>query len=262
MTTTQSLITGPNLSLAWAEALCRCHSAPGATLGPAIVEFDAPEFEHGLEDNQIRMELDAHLAATKATKKTIETVAGTIFPESIWNLSDNRHNLYAQYSAAFPRIKRSSRDNRRGVYFERMISYKLGDQEPVNQLEKIISYWNSGKGRRSALQAAIFNPFIDHTNEPRPGFPCLQQLVFYPQGPAGRNGLAVVGFYATQYLIEKGYGNYLGLYRLGKFMAGEMKLKLAKVVCIATALKLGDGTKQSCQDLVDKVKARASELPQ
>ena len=35
----------------------------------------------------------------------------------------------------------------------------------------------------------------------------------------------MTGFYATQYVVERAYGNYLGLCRLGEFMAHEMGLK-------------------------------------
>ncbi len=41
-----------------------------------------------------------------------------------------------------------------------------------------------------------------------------------------------------QYLFERAYGNYLGLKRLGDFMAHEMSLTLERVVCIAAVGKL------------------------
>jgi len=41
-----------------------------------------------------------------------------------------------------------------------------------------------------------------------------------------------------QYLFERAYGNYLGLKRLGEFMAHEMSLRLERVICIAAVGKL------------------------
>ena len=35
-------------------------------------------------------------------------------------------------------------------------------------------------------------------------------------------------------MYERAYGNYLGLCRLGRFMAHEMGLTLSQIVCIAT----------------------------
>ena len=123
--------------------------------------------------------------------------------------------------------------NRNGVYFQRLIAFghELNMQDGVNQLEHVIQTWSGGNHRRSALQAAVFDPRKDHTNQRQRGFPCLQQVAF---ARIGDNGLAVTGFYATQYMFERAYGNYLGLCRLGHFMAHEMGLRLSQVVCIAT----------------------------
>jgi hypothetical protein len=44
-----------------------------------------------------------------------------------------------------------------------------------------------------------------------------------------------------QYLFERAYGNYLGLVRLGRFMAHEMGLQLERVVCMAAVAKLEVG---------------------
>ena len=57
-------------------------------------------------------------------------------------------------------------------------------------------------------------------------------------------GLAVTGFYPTQYMFERAYGNYLGLCRLGNFMAHEMELRLSQVVCIVTRAVRSDGKKK------------------
>jgi len=44
---------------------------------------------------------------------------------------------------------------------------------------------------------------------------------------------AASGFYASQYLFKRAYGNYLGLCRLGRFMAFQMGLKLVRLTCYA-----------------------------
>jgi len=48
----------------------------------------------------------------------------------------------------------------------------------------------------------------------------MQQISFTPHGGA----LEVNAFYASQQFLLKGYGNYLGLLRLGTFMADQMGL--------------------------------------
>ena len=162
-----------------------------------------------------------------------------------------RHQLYDRYRRIIPRVLRY-RLNRYGVYFQRLIGYDHDDtyKNGINQLEHIIQTWYRGNHRKSALQAAIFDPRKDHTNQRMRGFPCLQQVAFAPQGV---DGLMVTGLYATQYIFERAYGNYLGLCRLGQFMAHEMGKQLTQVNCVASSAQAGKRTKSFLNKLVGDV---------
>ena len=149
-----------------------------------------------------------------------------------------------------PRVLKHHR-NRNGVYFQRLIAYGYdSNHSGMNQLEHIIQTWHQGNRRRSAFQAAIFDPNRDHTHQRRRGFPCLQQVAFAPHGP---NGLAVTGFYATQYIFERAYGNYLGLSRLGRFMAHEMDRQLTQVTCIANVATRGNQSKKRLEEIATAI---------
>ncbi|MDA8163051.1 MAG: hypothetical protein M0022_09155 [Desulfobacteraceae bacterium] len=255
-------ISGSNLSYAWANAFLTCYEASGGVLTPAVVRYPSCDANGTVEDSDIRSIIDSHLAdASKFIpgQSVIETVANTIFPESIWQLCQgDRELLYKKYTSMLPFIRRKPA-NRRGVYFQRMIAYPSNqdDETSINQLEHIIKTWKSGNHRHSALQIGIFDPRSDHSNAPLQGFPCLQQISFHANGPNGRDGLSVVAFYANQTLEEKAYGNYLGLHRLGVFMAKEMGLQLKEIICIASALKLNNaGGKGRCKSLIEDLKAR------
>ena len=76
----------------------------------------------------------------------------------------------------------------------------------------------------------------DHTNQRQRGFPCLHQVAF---SPLGQGRLAVTGFYGTQHIFRRGYGNYIGLCELGQFMARGLGLQLSRVTCIAAVAELG-----------------------
>jgi hypothetical protein len=248
-----SPIHSNNLSEAWAHAFIKCMSDPGHIIAPGIVSFDVDEENHlwQLETPEIRRALDAQLLAFKiasANQSNIETVAGTIFPEFIWKrCGGSRDELFNRYDKMWPLVSKCGRNNH-GTYFRRLTSF-----DGTNQLKKIIDAWKHEIHRHSALQAGLFDPTQDHRETPYLGFPCLQQVVFHTHGTNGSEGMTVVAFYATQYLLEKAYGNYLGLYRLGKFMAGEMGLNLKGVTCIATNLSLTHG-KQECRPLFDELK--------
>lgn len=173
-----------------------------------------------IEDDKIRNKLD--IALKQNNFQTINTVANTIFPVNLWNPEMKREVLFERYETILPKVKKCSL-NSDGLYFERMINFKAG----FNQLDKVITIYNKGYKRRSACQVAIWDPLRDLKNVPYSKFPCLQHLVFQ----CVQKKLIVVGFYATQYLVERAYGNFLGLCNLGKFMAHELKLPLSEIKC-------------------------------
>ncbi|CAB1059154.1 hypothetical protein D1BOALGB6SA_3912 [Olavius sp. associated proteobacterium Delta 1] len=256
-------ITGQNLSEAWARSFLLSYNASSGIIAPGIVSFPVDENnpEWNLETPGIRDALEDQLdefGICSANQSNIETVAGTIFPESIWKrCRGDREALRETYLKMWPQIKKC-KDNRWGTYFKRLISFS---DKGINQLGAILNEWtrSNKKCRRSALQAGIFDPCRDHRPGPYLGFPCLQQVVFHPIGPKGRSGMKVVALYANQLLIEKAYGNYLGLYRLGKFMAGEMGITLKRITCIATNLKRSENRRKG--DLAGLVSRLRKELP-
>ncbi len=223
--TSEHYVEEQNLSLAWAHGL-RLASAPGvsevAPLVLAITGFDdANNFE---EEPHIRASLDRVLAENG--KQSIDTVANTIFPRSLWNMHAERQRLFDRYLRILPEIRKASRKNSRGTYFERMITG--GPKGHENQLEFAIGTYLARDGvRRSVLQVAVFDPNRDHSAAAQLGFPCLQHVTFAPTD----EGLCMNAFYATQYMVERAYGNYVGLCRLGQFVAHEMERHLVRVTC-------------------------------
>ncbi len=232
------LIEDNNLSRGWAKILLHIADHPGHEISPLILSVTGFN-EQGLsnETSSIRDELDKLLIHKGF--RNIEDVAFTIFPQRLWQLAQgNRSQLFKYYRDAFPRYQAMNRPaNRRGLYFERLMSYGRGPYEG-NQLEWIISQFNDKKQamRRSMFQASIFDPGRDHVADAQLQFPCLQHVTFEPTS----EGLVVNAFYATQQLFAKAYGNYLGLARLGAFMANEMHLPLIRLNISIGVAKLDD----------------------
>ncbi len=223
--TNDHYIEEPNLSVAWARAI-QVASAPGRKeIGPLIVSIT--EFEESgafREEPTIRNALDEVLA--REGKQTVETVSGTIFPWSMWNPSAPRRQLFDRYRKITPRLRRAGAKNRRGIYFERMITG--GPTGNENQLDFALETYSSRSGvRRSVLQIAVFDPNRDHSTAAQLGFPCLQHVTVAPID----GGLCLNAFYASQYMVERAYGNYVGLCRLGRFAAHELGLRLVRMTC-------------------------------
>lgn len=221
------------LSSAWARAFLEVMK-PGVTrVAPLVVTVAEFEDEVPVENEQIRDRLDAELA--NLGLKSVATVANTLFPSSLWNpdADVNADLLYERYERIWPWIKR---DNKRGGYFRRLTAYqpKNWEGEPINQLDHISETYRRGVRRGTALQAGIIDPTRDHVHTIRLGFPCLHQVGFTPD----KEGLIVTGYYGSQYLVQRAYGNFLGLCRLGRFMADQMGLELVRMTCVSgTAVK-------------------------
>lgn len=224
-----------SLSTVWTEALTQA-AAPGVTgvrpLRVSITDFGNDGLP--VEDVCVRNAIDAELARL-GCNLTVSSTANTIFPNTMWRPGVDRDAMFDRYHRLLPRLKKRDRRNQHGTYFERLTSYGKPPAN-VNQLKRVIDSFQSGVHRKTALQATLFDPSRDHTRQRRRGFPCLQHVTFCP---TLGGGLITTGFYAFQYLFVRGYGNYLGLCRLARFMANEMGLCVERVDCYAAVAELG-----------------------
>ncbi len=248
------LIESDNLSLAWGEVIARILGPGGNDISPltlSITGFD--EAGEPKENRSIRDALERVLEAEG--KRGVENVAFTIFPRRYDKMVEgNRAELYALYMDAFHRIQDfNPKNNKRGSYFQRLIDL-AGDGTGPNQLEWILNEFSQRpNGRRSKWQATTFDPKRDHSTTAQLEFPCLQQVSFTFDGGGG---LILNAFYATQQLIRKGYGNYLGLCHLGAFMAREMNLHLVRLnvfvgIAKADEMRKGDPNVKALLSVVE-----------
>lgn len=252
------LITAENLSLAWAQVLQTLMARRGGEASPltlSITGFNAAG--EAAEIPAIRDALDALLEAEG--KRKVENVAFTIFPERYWRLAGkDRKAFFDLYRDAFPRIQEfNPQNNRRGSYFQRLIDLG-GDGKGPDQLTWILEeYDRRPTGRRSRWQATTFDPARDQSSTAQLEFPCLQQVSFTF---SGKDGLVLNAFYATQQIVHKGYGNYLGLCQLGAFMAHEMERKLVRANIFVGVAKMDKIGKQNenLQKLLQVVRAETA----
>jgi len=222
------LVDEPDISRAWAKAMLHVIDHSGPEITPLILSVTGFNEKGSIpETSSIRTALDALLLAK--AERSVDDVAFTIFPQRLWQVAQgDRAALFRYYKDAFLRYQAMNpRDNRRGLYFERMTSYGRGPCDG-NQLEWMLLQFEGRerKGvRRSMFQASVFDPALDHVADAQLQFPCLQHVSFEPT----KQGLVINAFYATQQLFVKAYGNYLGIAQLGAFMAHEMKTKLLRM---------------------------------
>jgi hypothetical protein len=231
--------SGP-ISKVWTELMADV-AAPGCGELPGYVASVSDEPDR--ENEPCRRALDE--ALKKAGKPLTQTVANTIFPDSLWDPHDSRQSLYDRYATLWPRIN-ADPANRHGVYFRRMIHYETAAGS-VNQIEAIVQNYLSGNHRRSALQVSIYDPAHDLSNSRRRGFPCLQHFVVVP---IGDDELQLTAFYATQTVFDKAYGNLLGLWRLGRFFGHALDRRIARVICFVSVGLIGGVGRTEARELV------------
>jgi len=253
------LVDESDISRAWAKAVLHVIDHAGPEISPLILSVSGFNERVAIpETPAIREALDTLLSVKRI--RSVDDVAFTIFPQRLWRLAQgDRAVLFRCYKDAFPRYQAMNpRDNRRGLYFERMTGYGRGPCEG-NQLEWILSQFEGREGvRRSMFQASVFDPERDHVADAQLQFPCLQHVSFEPT----KQGLVVNAFYATQQLFVKAYGNYLGIAHLGAFMAHEMKTRFLRMNVVVGVAKF-ERISKSDPDLQPLIAAcRASFAPQ
>jgi hypothetical protein len=215
-------VQNEDLSLAWGEVLLKLLTPGVNAIAPLTVSITSfAEGGNPIESPSIRTALEDVFKAHNI-EPDIEAVAFTIFPEEYWELANSdRSEFFELFRDSFPRMQDwNSRHNFRGSYFQRLVDYE-GENRGPDQLDWIISeFLRRPQQRVSQFQATTFDPRRDLSRSAQVEFPCLQHVSFVPLDDC----LVMNACYATQQVLRKGYGNYLGLSRLGAFMAAQMGL--------------------------------------
>lgn len=228
-----TIIESDDLAVAWAKALIHVNHFPPRKTPPLLISIGGFGGLLPSENADIRAALDTDLDARG--QYPVSVSAMTIFPQTFWATRKSLgHRRFADFCVTrlLPRLQHRNPANRLGTYFERMMNYsgcRRGSVVAVNQLSFVIDQLSATSWRRqSALQISCFDPSKDHTGQTRRGFPCLQQVGISHDYSSE---IAVNAFYPTQYLLDRGYGNYLGLCHLGAFIAECAGLRFSRLNC-------------------------------
>jgi hypothetical protein len=245
------LIEAQTLSAAWVDALQATLNSAGKAVNLAVTWRGTDE------DTQIRQAVDQFLEGRRKdalacdgkrhawTVWSVETVANTIFPVDLYlpQQGDEAISIFSELYMEGREFARSVSPE--GEYCERLVAWP-GPDGPVNQLEvlaaKLRRVRDQHKGGRGALSSdyelAVADPSDSFDlriqapglNGSPYGFPCLSHISVTIHG----GELHLTAMYRNQHLVRKGYGNYLGLSRLGSALANEAGLPLGEVMVIAT----------------------------
>jgi thymidylate synthase len=236
------LIEADNLSEAWLAAAKWLIGQPHGKAVNLNVVFT----QGSTEVLPLRRDLDDFLAKVEDSKNVygVETVANTIFPQGLYHphLGERaRTHLYRLYALSMEAHRRRPRD--RDTYFNRLVSYPGSSKATFNQLDHVIDRLASQMREcipgphSSAYEIGLSDPLTDEFRIQVPGadrnfygFPCLSHISLTLERPR----LHLTATYRNQFYVARAYGNYLGLARLGEFIAAEIGGQLGEVMCVAT----------------------------
>jgi hypothetical protein len=191
-------------------------------------------------DGQPRIQRAASDIMADVGLPSIATVANTIFPAAMAAQTADITALAARYEQLFPELQRlEPRKNRDGTYFLRLIAYP-GATGSINQLERLLGKLArelATDGPKRARYEVVVDeptpeapvvdsggiaaPIIEPSHDTSPmGFPCLSLLSFQTD----LSSLHVVAHYRSQFLLQRGLGNYLGIARLQRYLASQSGL--------------------------------------
>lgn len=223
MRTATGAVEEATLSAAWLRTLEVVSNAPDRKQFHTLTRVADPT----TENDQIRAAAEAMLAAND--NPPVETVANTIFPTQLAATTVDTAELVARYRRLYPTIRRVHKDNSRGTYFGRIVAYPVGD-EPLDQLTNLIRKLDqerSGDRPKSArYEIPIHAP---HRDTSPMAFPCLSLCSFQ----LDHDRLHLSAHYRSQYLVRRGYGNYLGLARLQAYVAKATGLQPGQLTIVA-----------------------------
>ncbi len=236
-------ISQDNLSLAWRDALNLLVDHGGKAVHLAV----AIQRPADAEDESVRAILDAFIDERRSAGAKlwpISTVANTSFPAAFYRpgVDNARQRLYELHAKA-QRMQQRMRGPEN--YFNRLVAYPVPGSEPFNQLEYVVDRLiNQRKprkgGRGGALSSAYEVGFTTDGGDLRiqapgqdrntMGFPCMSHISFTLE----HDVLNLAALYRNQHFVARAYGNYVGLARIGGFIAQEVGVELGEVLCLAT----------------------------
>jgi hypothetical protein len=236
-------VEAADISTAWLMAAQRLDLEPKRKSLHTVVRIADPV----AEVPSVRTAMDELLQEQKL--QSVDTVANTIFPDAFARSSRDHAELVQRYMKIYPDLTKRYRKNSRGTYFGRMINYpsapRPGDQAsggPRDQIgdviDRIAVERKGGNPKQARYESTLSVPedamnvpiYVPGTDTNAMAFPCLSHCSFQLDTEERVHLLAQ---YRSQYLVQRGYGNYLGLGRLLAHVARQTNLQVGHLTVVA-----------------------------
>lgn len=232
-TVIERYVAAPTLSEGWLGAMAVLSRTPTWKDVHLLVRIADPTAEVA-EIREAAAALIAEVNGGRAANKqkpSIETTRNTIFPASWASRMPEPADLAAHYRARYTKDDglRSFSGNGRGTYFGRVVAYpRFGeDDDPGDQLtetvRKLRAELKTPGPKSSRYEINIFSERCDTSPM---SFPCLAHLSVHLH----ERRLHMQAIYRNEYLVGRGYGNFLGLAQLQAYMAAAANVGVGELL--------------------------------
>jgi thymidylate synthase len=236
-------ILAENLSEGWLDAVRLLHDVPGRKVVHLIVRILDPQREVPEIRAAAQTLIDTNNTSGSCDFPDIETTRSTIFPAAYAGRTNGPKALADYYRARYTKDHLLGfKENERGTYFGRIVAYpRAGDAQSADQLtdtvRKLRQELKAGGSKKSSrYEISVYNE--THDTSPM-GFPCLAHLSVHLH----ERRVHLQGIYRNESIIERGYGNFLGLAELQTYIAQSARAGVGELVITAGHAEL-DGLKR------------------
>jgi hypothetical protein len=236
------------LSEAWLRACRALLGCRGHEASHLVVRIGRPL----LEDASVRTSVDQFLASGGA--QPVDEVRNTIFPAALAEVFTDPDELIAEYMEDYDTLR--ALGSTQGTYFGRICGYPHQDGTITPQLANTIaklSEAHHGSRWRARYELNIYADHRDHKKK-RNFFPCMAHLSYQlGHGEQEVDRLDCTAVYRYQDLILKGYGNYLGLAQLQRYVAEATGFVPGELIVVAghAQLSLDGGSRGQLEALLE-----------
>jgi hypothetical protein len=215
-------VEASTLSEGWLGAAAVLREAPGMKAVHLMVRIADPTSEVA----EIRAAAAALIEA-EGKRAPIETVRNTIFPARWADRHPTPEDLAVHYRENYAEL-RTFPQNREGTYFGRIVAYPRDEAEDDlsdqlnDTVQKLIKEQIKGN-KSSRYEINIYSE--RHDSQREYGFPCLAHLSVHMH----EKDLHMQAIYRNEFVVERGYGNFLGVAELQAFIAKSVGLEVGEL---------------------------------
>jgi len=237
----------PDCASAWLEATKLVNGKTGHEALNVVIDVENPTKGATLANPIVTYVNDFLLSR----EKSVETVANTIFPQTLYQRHGNPGLINVFNECVLPKVRKSQRWS--GYYFERMIAKPKTGGGSLDQLSDLVARIRD-KSRKSLHnhQIMVFDPERDVTDSVYGG-QCLSLLNFHLL-PGKVRTVVLTAQYRNHYYIEKLLGNLIGLSRLMAYVAKESGTNVGSLTVISTHATV-DTPAATRQEIIDLIRA-------